>query len=209
MVINLVSLVDCDEAYNCSHYITHSYTFTLAIIGLRLPGYSLCRRCLAHPITLDAPAGRVTPNGRGSPKIYLKCDLDSPDQSFKVALILSSCKSWFRHFYLPASRISYAPISVFQIHYFQRTDCGGRGNPAPTLTVSAYGAFGTIRGLFIFVKVGARSPRPHLVGVFSDSLCRGDPPWSPPPRGGAAGGRSNYLSINRPVVVSRFTRSQR
>ncbi len=53
---------------------------------------------------------------------------------------------------------------------FQRTDCGGRGNPAPTLTVSAYGAFGTIRRLFVFVKVGARSPRPHLVGVFSDRL---------------------------------------
>jgi hypothetical protein len=61
-------------------------------------------------------------------------------------------------------------VREFKIHYFQRTDCGGRGNPAPTLTVSAYGAFGTIRGLFIFVKVGARSPRPHLVGVFSDTL---------------------------------------
>jgi hypothetical protein len=47
---------------------------------------------------------------------------------------------------------------------------GGTASFAPTLTVSAYTAFGTIRGLFIFVKVGARSPRPHLVGVFSDSL---------------------------------------
>ena len=46
----------------------------------------------------------------------------------------------------------------------------GRGNPAPTLTRSAYAEFGTIRGLFIVVKVGARSPRPHLFGVFSDSL---------------------------------------
>jgi hypothetical protein len=43
------------------------------------------------------------------------------------------------------------------------------------LTVNAYGAFGTIRGLFIFVKVGARSPRPHLVGVFPDSLINFDP----------------------------------
>jgi hypothetical protein len=66
-------------------------------------------------------------------------------------------------------------VREFKIHYFQRTDCVGRGNPAPTLTVSAYGAFGTIRGLFIFVKVGARSPRPHLVGVFSDSLNLPDP----------------------------------
>jgi len=58
---------------------------------------------------------------------------------------------------------------------FSTTDFSGRGNPAPTLTVNAYGAFGTIRGLFIFVKVGARSPRPHLVGVFSDSLKIPDP----------------------------------
>jgi len=29
----------------------------------------------------------------------------------------------------------------------------GRGNPAPTLTFKAYEAFGTIRGLFVFVKV--------------------------------------------------------
>ena len=27
-----------------------------------------------------------------------------------------------------------------------------------------------IRGLLIYVKVGARSPRPHLFGVFSDRL---------------------------------------
>jgi hypothetical protein len=39
-------------------------------------------------------------------------------------------------------------------------------------------AFGTIRGLFIFVKVGARSPRPHLVGVFPDSLKSPDPVFS-------------------------------
>jgi hypothetical protein len=38
------------------------------------------------------------------------------------------------------------------------------------LTGSAYGAFGMIKDLFIIVKVGARSPRPHLVGVFSDRL---------------------------------------
>jgi len=31
---------------------------------------------------------------------------------------------------------------------------------APTLTFSAYEVFGTIMELFIFVKVGARSPRP-------------------------------------------------
>jgi hypothetical protein len=53
---------------------------------------------------------------------------------------------------------------------FSTTGCNGRGNPAPTLTRSAYTEFGTIRGLFIIVKVGARSPRPHLVDVFSDSL---------------------------------------
>jgi hypothetical protein len=41
--------------------------------------------------------------------------------------------------------------------------------------VSAYVAFGTIRGLFIFVKIGARSPRPHLVDVFGDSLKIPDP----------------------------------
>jgi hypothetical protein len=58
---------------------------------------------------------------------------------------------------------------------FQPTYCNGRGNPAPTLTRSAYGAFATIRGLFIIVKVGARSPRPHIVGVFSDSLKSPDP----------------------------------
>jgi hypothetical protein len=38
------------------------------------------------------------------------------------------------------------------------------------LTRSAYEAFGTIKGLFIIVKVGARFPRPHLFGLFSDSL---------------------------------------
>jgi hypothetical protein len=38
------------------------------------------------------------------------------------------------------------------------------------LTFRIYGAFGTIRDLFIFVKVGARFPRPHLAGVFSDIL---------------------------------------
>jgi hypothetical protein len=43
---------------------------------------------------------------------------------------------------------------------------GGTASFAPTLTLSVNGAFGIIRGLFIFVKVGARSPRPHLVGVF-------------------------------------------
>ena len=53
---------------------------------------------------------------------------------------------------------------------FQPAYCNGRGNPAPTLTRSAYGAFATIRGLFIIVKVGARFPRPHIVGEFSDSL---------------------------------------
>jgi hypothetical protein len=37
----------------------------------------------------------------------------------------------------------------------------GRGNPAPNLTINACGTFETIRDLFIFVKVGARSPRPR------------------------------------------------
>jgi len=47
--------------------------------------------------------------------------------------------------------------------------------PLSTSTISVYRAFGTIRGLFIFVKVGARSPRPHLVVEFSDSLKTPDP----------------------------------
>ncbi len=38
------------------------------------------------------------------------------------------------------------------------------------MTVRTYGVFGTIRGLLIFVKVGARGPRPHLLDVFSDRL---------------------------------------
>ena len=42
----------------------------------------------------------------------------------------------------------------------RKEDCDGRGNPAPTLTLKTRVATGTIRGLFIFVKVGARSPRP-------------------------------------------------
>ena len=37
-----------------------------------------------------------------------------------------------------------------------------------------------IRGLFIFVKVGARFPRPHIVGEFSDSLKSPDPDLSEP-----------------------------
>jgi hypothetical protein len=41
----------------------------------------------------------------------------------------------------------------------------GRGDPAPTLTFSAYVAFGTIRDLFIFVKVGARFPRPQTMNI--------------------------------------------
>ena len=57
-----------------------------------------------------------------------------------------------------------------KICYFQRTDCHGQGNPAPTVTVRTYGVFGTTPGLFIFVKVGARSPRPHLFGLVSDNL---------------------------------------
>jgi hypothetical protein len=75
---------------------------------------------------------------------------------------------------IPKKQITQA-VREFKIYYFQRTDCGGRGNPAPTLTVSAHRAFGTIQGLFIFVKVGARSPRPHLVVEFSDSLNLPDP----------------------------------
>jgi hypothetical protein len=47
---------------------------------------------------------------------------------------------------------------------------GGTASFAPTLTVRFYGAFGTIRGLFIFVKVGARFPRPHLVDLFPGRL---------------------------------------
>jgi hypothetical protein len=46
----------------------------------------------------------------------------------------------------------------------------GRGNPAPTFTMRIHGAFGTIPNLFIFVKVGARFPRPHLFYVLSDVL---------------------------------------
>jgi len=40
------------------------------------------------------------------------------------------------------------------------------------LTVSAYGAFGTIRDLFIFVKVGARFPRPF--SQFTKGFCKFD-----------------------------------
>ena len=46
----------------------------------------------------------------------------------------------------------------------------GRGNPAPTLTLSAYGAFEPIRGLFIFVKVGARFPRPISAFYFCEGI---------------------------------------
>jgi len=38
------------------------------------------------------------------------------------------------------------------------------------LIYRTYGVFGAIRGLFFFVQVGARFPRPHLVDMFSDSL---------------------------------------
>jgi len=41
---------------------------------------------------------------------------------------------------------------------------------APTLTMRIYVAFGTIGEHFIYVKVGARFPRPHRVAVFSDKL---------------------------------------
>ena len=46
----------------------------------------------------------------------------------------------------------------------------GRGNPAPTLTRSVYAACATIKGLFIIVKVGARSPRPLFIGIISNNL---------------------------------------
>jgi hypothetical protein len=36
---------------------------------------------------------------------------------------------------------------------------------APTWTFSAYEACGTIRDLFIFVKVGARFPRPQTINI--------------------------------------------
>jgi antitoxin (DNA-binding transcriptional repressor) of toxin-antitoxin stability system len=38
------------------------------------------------------------------------------------------------------------------------------------LTIRIYGAFGTIQDHFIYVKVGARFPRPHRVAAFSDRL---------------------------------------
>jgi len=50
---------------------------------------------------------------------------------------------------------------------------------APTLTIRVYAAFGIIGEHFIYVKVGARFPRPHLVGVFSDSLYLPDPIYTP------------------------------
>jgi hypothetical protein len=53
---------------------------------------------------------------------------------------------------------------------FQRINRNGRGDPAPTLTMRIQGTFGTVWDLFIYVKVGARFPRPHPVGVFSGSL---------------------------------------
>ena len=42
---------------------------------------------------------------------------------------------------------------------------GETANFAPTLTFSAYQAFGTIMDLFIFVKVGARFPRPQMMNI--------------------------------------------
>ena len=39
--------------------------------------------------------------------------------------------------------------------------------PLSTLTISTYTVFGAIPGLFFFVQVGARSPRPPLVDEFS------------------------------------------
>jgi hypothetical protein len=36
---------------------------------------------------------------------------------------------------------------------------------APTLTFRAHEAFGTIMDLFIFVKVGARFPRPQTMNI--------------------------------------------
>ena len=36
---------------------------------------------------------------------------------------------------------------------------------APTLTFKTYEEFGTIGDLFIFVKVGARSPRPQTMNI--------------------------------------------
>jgi len=42
--------------------------------------------------------------------------------------------------------------------------------PFSTLTYKTYAVFGAIRDLFVFVQVGARFPRRHLVGMFSDSL---------------------------------------
>jgi hypothetical protein len=42
---------------------------------------------------------------------------------------------------------------VFCVVYCSGFFAFGRGDPAPTLTFRAYQAFGTIRDLFIFVKV--------------------------------------------------------
>lgn len=114
-----------------------------------------------------------------------------------IMVILLSCKSRFRHLFSYVSRQS-LPARIHRILNTKQYRChnfaAGSGDFrlsensktvvfndwivtggetacfAPTLTRSAYGAFATIRGLFIIVKVGARSPRPHIVGVFSDSL---------------------------------------
>jgi hypothetical protein len=49
---------------------------------------------------------------------------------------------------------------------------------APTLTFSTYGAFDTIWGLLIFVKVGARFPRPHLFMCYQMGfLCLSQQHW--------------------------------
>ena len=38
---------------------------------------------------------------------------------------------------------------------------------APTLIIIVYRAFGEIKDLFIFVKVGARSPRPERICTYN------------------------------------------
>ena len=66
----------------------------------------------------------------------------------------------------PGSLFENAKFIVFN----DRIVTGGEtASFAPTLTIRIYKALGTSGDHFIFVKVGARSPRPHHFGVFSDS----------------------------------------
>ncbi len=63
MIVSLVSLVEDDEACDCSLYVTHSYTFTLAITRFKASEIFTLSPLLSTLNYLNAPAARVTLNG--------------------------------------------------------------------------------------------------------------------------------------------------